>query len=378
MRGIFFYGSLRDRQLAEIVLGRPLAPDDMVAASVQDHAAYRMADEAYPALLPAPGMVAEGVLLLAPRDADIARLAFYEEAEYGLADIDVLTAEGPRKARYFCVTQKTPTQPEAWDYQRWQAEDRDVALHAADELMAYYGRLPEERIDEIWSAIMIRARQRARAERLSGSAGSLGSPFGSDDVEVERRDRVFAGFLSVEEYELRHRRFDGSWSDRVSRSAVVWGDAVTVLPYDPVHDRLLLIEQFRPGPLARGDHRPWCIEVVAGRIDGDEEAEAVARREAAEEAGLTLGRLEPMGGYYPTSGLAAEHLTSFVGEASLPDLGESVHGLASEHEDIRAIVLDFEAAMKAVGEGSLNTAPALLSVLWLAANRGRLRALWSV
>ena len=31
------------------------------------------------------------------------------------------------------------------------------------------------------------------------------------------------------------------------------GDAVTVLPYDPVRDRVLLVEQFRAGPYGRGD-----------------------------------------------------------------------------------------------------------------------------
>ena len=136
-----------------------------------------------------------------------------------------------------------------------------------------------------------------------------------------------------------------------------------------------MIEQFRPGPAARGDPEPWCIEVVAGRIDGEESAEEVARREAREEAGLDLGRMERIGAYYPTPGLAAENLTAFVAEARLPE-GDGIHGVETENEDIRSFVLGFEEAMQAVRAGAVNTGPAMISLLWLAAERGRLRAAW--
>ena len=72
------------------------------------------------------------------------------------------------------------------------------------------------------------------------------------DVAVLTRAERFAGFFAVEEQGLRFRRFDGALSDPVNREAFVSGDAVTVLPYDPVRDRVLLIEQFRVGPHLRG------------------------------------------------------------------------------------------------------------------------------
>ena len=377
MADIFFYGSLRDRDLVEIVLGRIVPAEALIDARAPGYRTLRMTGEAYPALLPQEGSTAEGVLLIAPTDGDIARLTYFEEAEYGLSSIAVETDAGVRDARYFRVTAKRPPGDALWDFEKWWEEDRAVAHHAARELMAHYGRVPEARIDDIWPGIMIRARQRARAAAEATPPGALGTAFGREDVRLERHDRPYTGFFAVEEYTLRHRRFDGGWSNPLERCAVVWGDAVTVLPYDPRRDRVLLIEQFRPGPLARGDSRPLCIEVVAGRIDADEAADDVARREAVEEAGVILSRLERIGGYYPTGGLAAEHLTSFVGEADLPVLGQSLHGLAEENEDIRAMVLPFDEAMSAALVGDINTAPALLSVLWLAANRDRLRAAWA-
>jgi len=372
---LFFYGSLRDRTLIEIVLGRAVSADALIPARAPGHAARRLAHEEYPVLIAEPGGAAEGVLVAALGEDDLARLAFFEEAEYGLAPIMVETDAGPREALYFRGTDKPPIGEGYWDFAFWQARDRAVAREAARELMEHYGVTPVERIDDHWPGIMNRARQRARGQAEPVAPPPLGSAFSLDDVTVEAHRRSHRGYLTVEEIELRHRRFDGGTAGPVSRSVVLWGDAVTVLPYDPVRDEVLLIEQFRAPLVARGNPRPWCIEVVAGRIDTAGTAEDIARREAAEEAGLTLGRLEPVGEYFPTAGLAAEKLVSFVGEASLAGAG-GLHGLDAEHEDIRTMVVPADEAIAAATAGEIDTAAALVSLLWLAANRDRLRKAW--
>ena len=48
------------------------------------------------------------------------------------------------------------------------------------------------------------------------------------------------------------------------------------------------------------------LEPVAGVIDPGETPEDAARREAAEEARLTLGELLPVAEYYPSPGALAE------------------------------------------------------------------------
>ncbi len=377
MHPVFFYGSLRDRELTEVVLGRRVAADALVPARARGYATRRAAEEAYPMLVPEPGAIAEGVVFLGASEGDLDRLAFFEEAEYVLAPIEVETEAGPMTAQHFRPTGKMPSVDALWDYAAWRREDRAVAVEAARELMAWYGRISVEEIDDYWAGIMIRARQRARAAAEPIPApGRVRSGFGPADAELLRRERPYVGFLAVEELSLRHKLFGGGWSEPLARSAVLWGDAVTVLPYDPGRDRVLLIEQFRPAALARGDRSPWCVEVVAGRIDTDESAEATVRREAHEEAGLGLGRLEEIGRYYTTPGLAAETIRGFVGEAELPHEG-GVHGAAGEHEDIRAFVLEAEEAVAAALRGEINTGPALVSLLWLAANRARLKSDWA-
>ncbi len=376
MDAIFFFGSLRDPALLEVVLGRPVPPSAMVAATVPGHAAFRLEDEAYPALVPAPGLDADGVLVTGVTPADRDRLAYYEEAEFGLAPIEVMTEDGPVQAHYFRGTAKPRISAEPWDFDAWCTGRRAVAIEAAREYMDYMGRVPVEEIDTYWPGIMIRAYQRAHAASAEPVQSQIRSSHEPDDVRIHGIVRTPTGFLELQEMTLQHRRYDGGWTGNLSRTTVVWGDAVTLLPYDPHRDRVLLLEQFRPGAVARGDRNPWCIEVVAGRLDKEEPAEQTIRREALEEAGLELGRLEKIAAYYPSPGVVAELLTSFVGEADLEGPG-GLHGLADEGEDIRTMVLSFDQAMAALAEGAINSAMGLVSLLWLAANRERLRAEWS-
>ena len=192
-------------------------------------------------------------------------------------------------------------------------------------------------------------------------------------VEIQRRDLPYAKYFDAEDIALRHKRFDGSMSDPMLRSVFRSADAVTVLPYDPVLDQVVLVEQFRPGAFVRGDANPWVLEPVAGRCDGDEPVEVVAEREMVEEAGLTLLSLESIGNYYPSPGCLSEYLYSFVGVVDLSDAQTGVHGLEVENEDIRTHFLTFDAAMALVQSGEADNGPLLLSLYWLAANRARLR-----
>jgi ADP-ribose pyrophosphatase len=240
------------------------------------------------------------------------------------------------------------------------------------EIAILEGRLSAEAIAARLGTVMTRAiaRLRAREDVVPRRLRA-----GSGEIRIEERRQPYTGYFAVEERRLRHRRFDGRLSAPLERSVFASGDAVTVLPYDPRRDAVLLIEQFRAGPHARGDRLPWCLEAVAGRCDALESLEETVRREAREEAGLALGRLERVLGYYPTPAIAAEHITAFIGEA---DLGREagLFGLADENEDIRAFVVTRAAAEAALASGEVNNGPLAISLLWLALNAERLRRDW--
>jgi len=284
--------------------------------------------------------------------------------------VTVATGAGPAPAEAYLFA---GTVPEGQGVPA--GENRARLAQALVEVMGHYGRRPAADMPSLLHGIGIRALGRARGPHRSLPV-VLGAAHTADDVESLSRDFAYAHYFGVEEHRLRHRRFDGTMSEVIGRGVFTSGDAVTVLPYDPRRDTVLLIEQFRAGPHARLDPRPWCLETVAGRCDRSEPPEETARREAREEANLTLGRVERIAAYYPSPGIVAEHLTAFVGEADLGAAG-GVHGLPEEHEDIRAIVVPLAAALAAIETGEINTAPLMLSLYWLERNAARLRAAWT-
>ena len=108
---------------------------------------------------------------------------------------------------------------------------------------------------------------------------SLELTFGAQDVRILEDEAAFTGYFSVRRLTLQHRRFDGGWSEPLVREVFERGDAVGVLPYDPVSDRVVLIEQFRPGAI-RGSDSPWMLELIAGIVEPGEEDVDVVHREA--------------------------------------------------------------------------------------------------
>ncbi|MBF7730198.1 ADP-ribose diphosphatase [Pseudomonas sp. N040] len=194
------------------------------------------------------------------------------------------------------------------------------------------------------------------------------------DVEVIEREPCFRGFYRLDRLHLRHRQFDGSMGPRLSRELFVRHDAVCVLPYDPQRDVVVLIEQFRVGALDKSPN-PWLLELVAGLIDKDEQPEEVARREALEEAGLSLGALWPITAYYPSPGGSDERVHLFVGRCDSAGAG-GIHGLAEEGEDIRVHVWSLEDALQAVRDGRIDNAASIIALQWLALNRAEVRGLW--
>jgi ADP-ribose pyrophosphatase len=194
-------------------------------------------------------------------------------------------------------------------------------------------------------------------------------------IEIVERERVYDGFFKLDVLRLRHELFRGGMSPALKRELFFQRQAVAVLPYDPRADRVVLVEQFRTGALDWGGE-PWLLEAVAGILDKDgEEVEAAARREVKEECGLELGRLDLAGIYASSPGVSTERVHTYVGEVTAPESG-GVHGLASEHEDIRVTVVPAEEAFELFRTGRIVAADTIVPLQHLMLHRDRLRREW--
>ena len=153
------------------------------------------------------------------------------------------------------------------------------------------------------------------------------------------------------------------------------GHTVAVLPYDPVQDKVVLIEQFRIGAYAAG-LEPWLSETIAGIIDSGEGAEEVAHREALEEANCRMLELVKIGTFVMSPGGSSETTTMFCGRVDSGGVG-GVYGLAQEGEDILARVVSLDEALKNLAVGKIVSAYAVIPLLWLQSNKASLKAQWT-
>jgi ADP-ribose pyrophosphatase len=370
LRDLFFYGTLCHRPLLALVLGR--APD-LAPARLAGWSVHRARGGAWPVILPDPAGVVQGVILRDVNDEDLARLDHYEGGFAFETRPMKIVVEG-QGAVHALVYFPPPSDPDGpWSLAQWQADWAAIAMATAGDVMALWGQRSAAEIAARFPLMMVRGASRVRAAADAG-ANSLRRAGQSTDVRLSAIRQPYADFFAIEEYDLSVTRFDGSHGPEVTRAAFVSGDAVTVLPYDPLRDKVLLVEQFRVGPMARGDAQVWSLEPIAGRIDPGETPEQAARREAVEEAGLTLGALIKVAGYYPSPGAKAEFLYSYVALTDLPDGVAGTHGLADEAEDIRGHLIPFDQLMDLVASGEAANAPLILTALWLQRERTGLRA----
>ncbi|NNU80056.1 NUDIX domain-containing protein [Halovulum dunhuangense] len=366
---IFVYGTLRDPDVLALALGPLTCRLAPVSAHLPDHIALRAAGGPFPALRPRKGARAEG-LLLAPMDDEIRdALDVFEGAfAFSLVPMRVVTHDGPVEALVFEPAGTVADTGQPWLLEDWQRDDKPLMLAMSREAVLGAG-MP--------GGMLRRAIARVNATAEGQGPRHLRSDFGPGAIADHRVARLSTGFFALEEHHFRHRLHAGGHSESVRREVFVTGDAVTVLPWDPKRDLVLLIEQVRAGLLGRGDPNPWNIEVIAGLIDTRETPEETARREAMEEAGLTLGRIERIAGYYASPGAVSEYLTSFVAEADLGSHAAGLHGLDGEHEDIRTLILPREEAMQAIASGEARNAPLLLSLMGLERLRPTLGPRWT-
>jgi ADP-ribose pyrophosphatase len=147
-----------------------------------------------------------------------------------------------------------------------------------------------------------------------------------------------------------------------------------VLLVDFRANKFVFIEQFRVGAMEKAN--PWLIELVAGLIDKDESPEEVGRREAFEEAGVELGRMELITKYFPSPGGTNEWIYLYVAEVDSTKAA-GIHGLEHEGEDIRVLTPSIEEGLSWLANGHINNAASIIACQWFQLNAERLKQRWS-
>lgn len=189
----------------------------------------------------------------------------------------------------------------------------------------------------------------------------------------------YDGYVRVESFKLQFDLYNnGGLGPVVEREVCLRGEAVGILPYDPVLDQVLLIEQFRlPGYC--NNVGPWILELPAGIVEDGEKLPEVAEREMQEETGLAVRDLRLLHTYLPSPGILAETIYLYLGRVDLSGVAkepDKIHGLAEEGENIRLKPTPVSELAGLLERDLVKNATAMLGLYWMLQHHHTLRKEW--
>ncbi len=157
----------------------------------------------------------------------------------------------------------------------------------------------------------------------------------ADRPKIAARQTEFSGWNRLDVLTI----VDRAGSHR--REVIDHGDVAVVLPVDRARRTVLLARQWRAPALARGGD-PYVLEACAGIIDPGETPEATAIREAWEELGVRVTKLEPVGSIQASPGTLAEIMHLYLAPFGPEDRHGDGGGLDHEGETIEVVEMPFE------------------------------------
>jgi ADP-ribose pyrophosphatase len=157
------------------------------------------------------------------------------------------------------------------------------------------------------------------------------------DVREKSRKVLSDGKVKLIELTLDAPRQAGGMMENISREIVLRENAAAALVHDVDRDVFIMAEQFRFPVYERGGG--WLLELVAGKIDGDETPEACVIREIEEEIGYRARSVEPITQFFVAPGYSTERMFLFYAPVKASDLVKAEAAGTDEGEDIRRFEL---------------------------------------
>ncbi|PYV92877.1 MAG: NUDIX hydrolase [Acidobacteria bacterium] len=183
-------------------------------------------------------------------------------------------------------------------------------------------------------------------------------------VDIKQSWVEHDGFVQIEKARLQYEKFNGQMSSEITRFHYHRGDAVAVLIYDEITQRVLLIKQFRYAVYAKtGDG--WLTECIAGIMEENEGPLELARREVFEETGLHLKSAELLAHYFFSPGGCSDRVHLYLGKVEDPHQSVGVGGLQQEGEEIQSQWVPLEEALQRVDEGKIADAKTIIALTLL-------------
>ena len=246
---LFVYGTLQSAGLMRAVAGgTSTAP---FTASLPGYEIKPLKNNVVPYIVASADHTAEGLVFPGLTDDQCTRLNTYEGAfGYTLQTVEVSSSSGTTQVQCYLPSETYETSDGQWSFKHWQRDHEAPAILAAQELFNHDPLPDYAALRRMWPMMESRAWAKQRAQTKPAQYRYAPS---DQDMQIHKMASPTGSFFRLQGIDVSHKLFQGGYSDQLPREVFMGVDAVIVLPYDPVRDKVLLVEQFRNGPLLRHD-----------------------------------------------------------------------------------------------------------------------------
>ncbi|CAM3571363.1 MULTISPECIES: GDP-mannose pyrophosphatase NudK [Rahnella] len=176
----------------------------------------------------------------------------------------------------------------------------------------------------------------------------------SSDGKSSRIENVQNQLLSDNWYVLRKYTYDliKRNGERQPQSREVYdrGNGATILLYNRPKKTVLLIKQFRMPTYVNGNPTGMLLETCAGLLDNDSPEDCI-RKEAIEETGFAVGKVDKLFEAYMSPGSVTEIVHFFAAEYDESQRQNAGGGV--EDEDIDVLEVPFSEALAMIKDGRI-------------------------
>lgn len=146
----FFFGTLMDRDVLELVLARPVDGAGLQPATLHGYRRVRVRKDSFPMLVEDAAAAVEGIVFETRTTEEDARILFFEDYDYDLAACRPVTRAGPVEAMFCGIEAGVEASDEPWLLDVWASRHKAGFLKLSEIYMNCFGRMTPEEAEPIW------------------------------------------------------------------------------------------------------------------------------------------------------------------------------------------------------------------------------------
>jgi nudix-type nucleoside diphosphatase (YffH/AdpP family) len=177
-------------------------------------------------------------------------------------------------------------------------------------------------------------------------------------IKIKQTELLSDNWYLLNKVTFEYQKKDTSWITQ-KREVYDRGNGSAILLYNSKQKTVILTRQFRLPTYLNENKSGMMIEVCAGLLDQDNPEQCIIR-EAEEETGYRLEKVEKIMETYMSPGAVTEILHLFVGEYDSTMKVSEGGGVEHEQENIDVMELSYDEAYAMIASGEIKDAKTIL------------------